>query len=123
MWTRTIEAEREIEHPANLTELRSLLGLYSVFLQFVQTFASVAAPRNMSLSIFQTQNFDGLFDKEVTALKTVIEKLLEPSVLALPRSQRDYTEYIDTCDSQIGCVLLYMQTDGPDRPIGFWSVR
>lgn len=62
-----------------------------------------------------------LSDEELDALCTLQKKLTSPPVLAVPQSQGNYTVDTDTCDRQVGGVLLQKQLDGHDKRIGYWS--
>lgn len=68
----------------------------------------------MTLQKGQPPTFDGLFDKEITALETLDAKLMESPLMALPRSQGDYTVDTEACDKGIGCVVLQKQPDRTD---------
>lgn len=70
---------------------------------FVTNIFCVAAPFNKKLQKGQPKSFDGLSDKEITALETLKWKLIEPLVLAPPRTKGDYTVETDTQDGQTGC--------------------
>lgn len=106
--------------PTNLTDLRAFLGLCNVFQRFVPNFAHVAAPLNEKPRKGQQQTFDGLSYEEETASETLKAKLIEYQVLALPRSQGDYTVDTGTFYKQIVCILLQKQANGTDRPMGYW---
>lgn len=116
--TQTIQVIRGLEHPANLTELQSSLGLCNVFCRLVQKLA-VATPLNKKLRNGQPQTFDKLSNDEITALERLKIKLANPVVLELSLWQGDYTVDTDACDKQIGCDLLQEQPGGTDRPIRY----
>lgn len=122
MSTRTIDAVRGIDRPANLTKLLSSLELFSVFWQFIlPIFACVVTllnkqPRNGPLEAFYR-----LSDEQITALETLKVKLIESPELGLQRLQGDYMVDTDAYNKKTGCIILQMQRYGTDKPIRCWS--
>lgn len=49
------------------------------------------------------------------------DKVMSPSVLALPYGGGQFTLDTDACNVQIGCVLLQDQPDQTKRPVDYWS--
>lgn len=119
--TCTSDTILRLQHSTTVTELPPFLRLCKVFCLFVQNFARFAAPLTKKLRKGQLHTFDTISDDETTALKTLKAKLVEPTVLSLPRSQGDKTVDTDTCDEQIRCVRLHNLPDGADRPTWYWS--
>lgn len=76
--TQTTDAAHYLKHPASLTEIRSLLGLCSVFWHFVSDLARAAAQLNKKLRKGELQTFDGIFSEQITALVTLKAKLKDP---------------------------------------------
>lgn len=65
----------------------------------------------MKLTLEEKQAVDGL------------EKILtNPPILGLPQATGHYTLNADTCDTQVGCVLLQQKLEGTDRQIDVWSI-
>lgn len=112
MPSHTIDAVHVLEPPTKLTELLSFFGLCNVIRRFVPNFAGVATLLNKKLRKDHLQTFDGLSYKEITALETLKAKLIELTVLVLPRLQDDYKIDTDAFDKRIDCVLLQNQQDG-----------
>lgn len=54
------------------------------------------------------------------AVKVFKGKLITPTVLALPKSNGQYTTDTDACDTQVGCVLSQEHVDKILKPIGYW---
>lgn len=106
MLTRTVDEVCQLEHTTNLKELRSFHVLCNVFRRFVPNFDGGTVPFNENLWKGQPQDFDSLSHEKTTARETLKAKLMEPPVLALPRSQGNFTVDTYACDKQIACVLL-----------------
>lgn len=119
MSTRTIDAVRKLEHPANLTEIRSILGLCNIFWRFVPKLARVSSRINKQVQKGQPLTFDGFPGEEIIASETLKAGLIEYSVPELPHLQGDYTVDSVACDKQISCILLQRRPDGTDRPIEY----
>lgn len=62
--SRTIDAMKQLKEVRNLAEIRSFLGLYHVFRQFVPNFACIAEPLNWKLQKDQPKEIRALQDKE-----------------------------------------------------------
>lgn len=69
--TFIIEAEFELKHPTNPTELRSFLAFCSVLQRFVPNIARVVALLNKKLREGQIYTFDRLSNQNITALRTL----------------------------------------------------
>jgi hypothetical protein len=55
---------------------------------------------------------------EVNAFKNLRDRLLSPSVLALPRAEGQIWLGTDASDAQLGCCLLQQQPDGKPLSLG-----
>lgn len=71
-------------------------------------FALAAALLNKRFCHGRLLTFDRLNEDEISALKKVKAKLLEPSLLALSHPHCDYTVGKDAFHKQIGFVVLQM---------------
>lgn len=100
--------------------MRSFLGLCNVFRRFVPNFSRIAAPLNKNVAKGQPATFDGLDETEQAAYETLKKALIRPPVLALPQLDGHYIIYTDACDEQVGCVLLQVQPDGTESPVGYF---
>lgn len=60
-------------------------------------------------------------DREVKAVDQLDEKLITPSVLALPHLNGYYTINTDSCYSNVGYVLLQEQRGNELKSVGYWS--
>lgn len=69
----------------------------------------------------QTQTFLPSWQKEKCCSCVLKRELMNPPVLAIPRSEGLHWRGTNYCDKQIGCVLLHEQEDGSNRPVGYWS--
>lgn len=91
VWTFIVETIRGLLHHVTVIGLWGFLALCNVFHNFVLKFGHVTAALNKMLRNGQLQTFDGLTEHEITALEVLMAKLVEPAVLASPRSQGNST--------------------------------
>ena len=62
-----------------------------------------------------------LDEEQVKSFRTLIDAILSPKVLALPKRDLPFSLDTDACDYGIGCALFQIHPDGERKPIGFWS--
>jgi Reverse transcriptase (RNA-dependent DNA polymerase) len=73
--------------PRTQTELRSFLVLCNVYRRFVPKFSAIAAPLNSFLGKGTPPQLGPLPPKAIAAFNQLRDKLLQPPVLALPRTE------------------------------------
>lgn len=95
---RTNHAIFGLRETRGVTEMGSFLGLCNVFRRFVPIFARIAAPLNPKLRKNERTKFDHLTEEEGKDFETLKWKLIERTVLALPRGKRRYTVDTDACN-------------------------
>lgn len=113
---------RDLRRPTNITELRSLLGMGSVFRRFEPNFARTDAPLSRKLRKHQRNYFGNPAEDELRALQTLKQKLITPHVLALGRFTGTYTLHTNACGRKVGCIPFQQQPGRPGKPIHyFWK--
>lgn len=103
--------------PTTVSELQSFLSLCNVFCRLVPCFKRLAFPLKEKLrkgELLQLE-LDTNKRKAVEALK---DKLIAPTIVALPRLNGKFTIITDACDIQVGCVLLQEQEYKVLKPVG-----
>lgn len=104
------------------SELRSFLGLCNFYRRFVEEFSKIAAPLNEMLKMGTPSAFDCLREDQYKFFGTLKDKLLNPSIEALPNPGKPFLLDTDASDGQIGCAVLEEPESPKDsRPIGYWS--
>ena len=88
--TLEVDAERttsleHVRYPQTQTQLRSFLGLRSVYRRFVLHYAKMAHPLNQLLKKGQRVQFEGFDELCKKAFHKLEEAILAPPVLALPK--------------------------------------
>ena len=99
MNTAAIEGFRE---PETQTQIRSFLGLSTVYWRFVPNFACVSALLNMLLKKEQSLKLEPFTGEERNAFKKLKEVLASPPVLRIPRENLPFSVDTDACEYQIG---------------------
>jgi len=103
--------------PANLSELRSFLGLASYYRRFINSFSIIAAP--LFLLMRKGQHFCWN-DEQQEAFDELKRRLTTAPVLASPRSSG--TLYLDTDASETGLgIVLSQEQDGLERVLSYAS--
>lgn len=113
----------DFEHPSNLTDPLSFLGLCNVFPRFLPILACVAIPLNKKLQKGQSQTFDVLPNAKSKPLGTLKSKIDGATNTRAARSLGDYAVENGACDKKTGCILLQRKPDGTDRSTRYWSCR
>jgi hypothetical protein len=101
-----ITAVTEWPVPINLTEVRSLLGLYSYYRRFIQRFANIATPLHELLK--KKVRFHWGSDQQKAF--TLKAKLFSAPVLAIPSDQGTYYLDTDSSDFVLGAFYLKSKT-------------
>lgn len=90
----------------NHTELRSFLGLCSLFRPFVTLFTKKASPLTYMLKKEIPPKFDALTDEQFEANQNLKEQLVSPSILALLKPNKPYILNTYALATQGKCALL-----------------
>ena len=96
---------RDAKPSTNRTGLRSFLGLCNVYRRFIENFTKIAGPLNKLLRKGQPETFE-LDEEQIEAFSTLIEKILSPTILALPRKDLPFSVDTDASAYGIGCALF-----------------
>lgn len=114
------DSTRKLQGPITVTDLKLFLGRCSVFRRFVLNFLRITSPLLKRLCGIQAKNLGPLTKEELEVLEPLQGKLIAPPVLTFLKSNGQYTLGTDSCDGQIGCVLLQNGTIATES-IRYWS--
>ena len=106
--------------PPNLNYFRLSFRLCNIYRRFIDNFSKLAGPLNELLKKNKHEKFT-LEKKQTEAFRTLIDKILSPPILVLPRPDLPYSVDTDTSDYGIGCALFQTHESDNRRPILFWS--
>ncbi len=114
-----LEAVRAWPEPANVTEVRSFLGLANYYKRFVPQFAAVALPLNNLLRKNVSFRWDEQCEESFQTLKTL---LTTAPTLVYPLQDPEAEFILDTDASEyaIGAVLSQVQ-EGEERVVAYGS--
>ncbi len=118
--TTNVKCLKDAVPPTTKTEVRSFLGMANYYRRFIADFTKKSAPLNELLLKNSPDKFQ-LDDTQLLAFKTLIDEILSPQILALPRKGLPYSVDTDASNYGVGCALFQTNEDGVRRPIGFWS--
>ena len=99
--------------PANLSELRSFLGLANYFRRFIHAFSTIARPLHMLTRKDAVWHWGASCQ---TAFEFLKEKLTAAPVLAAPDFSKPFEVVADASDYTLGAILLQ-----EGRPVAFES--
>ena len=114
-----VDAVKHWRQPANVTEVRSFLGLASYYRRFIQDFAEIAAPLHRLTCKSPERKFHWTPECE-HAFKDLKQKLVTAPVLAFPCFDGEFIVDSDASDYGLGAVLSQKQ-DGHERVIAYAS--
>ena len=104
--------------PANVTEVRSFLGLCNYYRKFIRNFS------NMSYEMVQLTKKDIPLvwtDECQKSFDSLKHALINAPVLAYPDLKKEFILDTDASGTGIGAVLSQLQDDGSERPIAYGS--
>lgn len=104
--THTTDTIKDSKLPKNSFELCLFFGLDEEFRCFVLISARIVAPLNQKLKKNPPTHFGTLSADELVATHKPQDKLVTPSILALPLLGIHYTLDTNVCNVRVGCVLL-----------------
>lgn len=119
--TITTNEIRRLQHPINVTDLKSSLVLCNIFRLFLPKFAITAAPLTPRLEEDHPFVFGRLEETEIEALESVQHGLLSLPIMSLPRTNRSYILDKDVCYKEVWNAQLQDQPGGAARPVGYRS--
>jgi len=118
---KNLKAIRKAIYPKTKTQLRSFLGMCSVYRRFTAHFAKVAKPLNKLVSSSLPKKLCPPTMEEQAVLDQLREQLCNPPILALPRREGKYTIDVDASYDQLGCALRQEQPAGEYHLVGYFS--
>lgn len=122
-WNNGVTNEGPQGHEASTNTDRASLFLdtCNVYQRFVLRCFRIAASLNSLLKKGQPQILPPLDDAPALTFKTLIEAVLSPLILALPRPRLPYSVDTDARDHQLGAALFQTQQVGEIKFLRFWS--
>jgi len=118
---KNVEALKNATFPTTETQLKSFLGMCSVYRRFVKDFAKGDKP----LNAFTTAEVPPTVPEPTEAARASFEDLrralLEPPILSSPKAGKELVVDVDACADHLGCTLLQKEDDAALHPVGYWS--
>ena len=110
--------------PKNVSELRSVLGMFVFYKKFIKNFASIAAPLHAATK--KDSKFTWGPDQQA-AFECLKEKLTSPPILGFPRFDLPYIIRTDASGTGIGAILNQIQPttnrEGTERRVIAYASR
>ncbi|GKC52715.1 putative reverse transcriptase domain-containing protein [Tanacetum coccineum] len=98
-----IEAVKNWKALRTPTEVRSFLGLAGYYHRFIENFSKIA--KSLTILTQKSKTFNWGEEQEY-AFQTLMDKLCNAPVLALPDGLEDFVVYCDSSGIGLGCVLI-----------------
>jgi len=117
---KNVEAIQKMKAPTKVKEVRRFLGMCGFYRKHVPNFAKIAAPlTNLTRS---TSKFDWS-DLCQVAFETLKELLTCAPVLVRAQTDKPFIVTTDASNTHVGGVLSQIQTDGTNKPVGYFSKK
>ncbi len=110
---------RDAKPPMTQTELPFFLGLCTLCRRFVSGFAEVASPLNAVLKKGKPINLALLEDKELRAHRTLLDRIILPPILSLPKPDLQYSLDADARENMVGVAAFQIDESGRAAPSDF----
>jgi hypothetical protein len=115
---KKIEKVQNLPNPTNITELQSLLGLFSYYRKFIKDFSKHAAPM---LKLLKKEEPFVWGEKQKCAFEFLKECLINAPILQYPNFQQPFILLTDASGVGIGAVLAQIDEDGNERAVAYAS--
>jgi RNase H-like domain found in reverse transcriptase len=104
--------------PANITEVRSFLGLVQFFIRFVARFSEIAVPlTNLTKKNLSIGKWDSKCEQAFAELKHAVTSA---PVLRSPDWKKPFRRHIDASQLAVGGTLTRMDEDDLEHPFAFY---
>lgn len=113
-----IRAIKEYSMPTTYRKMRSCLGLFAFFRQWIKNYVRIAHP--MQRLMREGVKFE-IDDECRRAFEELKEKLITPPVLAIFDRSRETELHTDASAVGFGAVLMQRQGDGKMHPVYYYS--
>ena len=112
-----VEAVLKMKTPKDISEVRTLIGLFSYYRKFIKDFSHIAEP----LIRLTRKNIPFVWGEgQERAFKILIEKLVSEPILAYPDFKKPFILQTDASSFAVGAVLAQVQK-GKERVIAYAS--
>lgn len=98
-----IDGSTGLNHRTNKTELQSFPGHCNLFWRFIRISAHIGPPLRGKQDSIQRFHFSSLSEIEIHALKTLQQRSVLPSNVALPRLQMHFIHFTYLCVTRNAC--------------------
>jgi len=113
---------REMQRPVTQKQLRSVLGLFGYFRDYISNYAELAKPLT-DLTLKHVPQVIPWGEEEQCAFECLKDKLCEASALAIPRPGDPVIIVVDASSVAIGACALQTDSNGCERPIAYMSQK
>ncbi|KAG5875773.1 hypothetical protein JTB14_022482 [Gonioctena quinquepunctata] len=112
-----VKAMLDIPSPTNVSEVRRIVGTFSWYRRFVESFSSIIAP--ITALLRKCSKFEWTSDCD-SSFRRIKEKLVAAPILSCPDYSKPFAVQTDASGFGVGAVLTQPHEDG-DRVIAYLS--
>jgi len=113
---------RELQRPVTQKQLRSILGLFGYFRDYIANYAQIAKPLT-DLTMKGVPQIIPWRQEAQHAFECLKAKLCEASALAIPCPGEQFSIVVDASSVAVGACIFQADSDGRDRPIAYLSQK
>ena len=116
------KAIRDMSRPVTQKQLRSVLGLFGYFRDYLANYAELAKPLT-DLTQKRVPQIIPWGEKEQEAFDCLKDSLCEVSALAIPRPGEPVILVVDASSVAIGACAMQLDSNGCERPVAYLSQK
>ena len=116
------KAIRDMQRPVTQKQLRSMLGLFNHFRDYIANYAELAKVLT-DLTLKRVPHIIPWGEEEQRAFECLKEKLCDASALAIPRPGEPVTVVVDASSVAVGACAMQADSEGHERPIAYLSQK
>lgn len=113
-----IEKIRNFPAPTSVTEIRSVLGLFSYYRKFIKDFSKIAKPIS---KLLQKETPFQWTEKQQKAFEHLKERLISAPILRYPDFEQPFILYTDASGTGLGAVLSQKDKEGKEYVVAYAS--
>ncbi len=117
---KNIEAVMKMKPPTNVREVRRFLGMCGFYRKHVSSFAKIATPL---INLTRSNTVFTWTDECQKSFEHLKNSLVNSPIIAKDQVDQPFILTTDASDTHVGGVLSQLQSDGANKPVGYFSKK
>ncbi len=117
---KNVEAVMKMKPPTNVREVHRFLGMCGFYRKHVPSFAKVATPLT---NLTRANTVFAWTEKCQNSFEHLKNSLVSTPILVKAQVDRPLILTTDASDTHVGGVLCQLQSDGANKPVGYYSKK